>query len=256
MGALLREWRAARRLSQLDLALEAGVSARHLSCVETGKAQPSREMVELLASTLALPLREHNTLLVAAGYAPRFRESLLGTAELAPVRKAIDLILEHQEPYPAFVLDRGWNSVLTNRATARLMEHLRGGVKHANVMRQVFDPEDVRPAIDNWEEVAGDLMHHLQAGVAAAPWDAEARALLEEALSYPGVPAGWRRSDPGATPPPLLTCQFRKGEQRLRFFTTLTTFGTPHDVTLQELRIECWYPADEATAAACRALAE
>ena len=256
VGHLIKHWRGVRRKSQLALAVQAGVSARHVGFIEVGRAAPSREMVMLLAGVLDVPLRERNALLLAAGYAPVYRETGLEAPEMEQARQAVALILEHQEPYPAFVLDRGWNSVLTNRATARLMEHLRGGVKHANVMRQVFDPEDVRPAIDNWEEVAGDLVRHLQAGVAAAPWDAEARALLEEALSYPGVPAGWHRPEPGATPPPLLTCQFRKGEQRLRFFTTLTTFGTPHDVTLQELRIECWYPADEATAAACRALAE
>jgi transcriptional regulator with XRE-family HTH domain len=256
VGLLLREWRGVRRLSQLDLALEAGVSSRHLSCVETGKAQPSREMVELLAATLDVPLREHNALLVAAGYAPRYRETALGTPELAPVRRAIDLILEQQEPYAAFVLDRHWNVVLTNRATVRLMEHLRGGVKHANVMRQVFDPQDVRPAIENWEEVAGDLVRHLHAAVAAAPWDAAARALLNEVLGYPDVPQRWRTRDPGAAPAPLLTVVFRRGEERLRFFSTLTTFGTPLDVTLDELRIECWYPADEVTAATCRALPE
>jgi len=254
VGAVLREWRAARRLSQLDLALEAGVSARHLSCVETGKAQPSREMVTRLADTLEMPLRERNALLVAAGYAPRYPETALATPELGPVRKAIELILEHQEPYPAFVIDRHWELVLTNRAAERLLRFLRGGSAHSNVMRQVFDPDDVRAVMANWEDVAGDLVRLLHAQVAATPSDGKARALLDEVMRYPGVPAAWRTRPLGAAPPPLLNLVFRQGEHELRFFSTLTTFGTPLDVTLDELHIECWFPADEATAERCRQL--
>ncbi len=254
-GALLREWRAARRLSQLDLALEVGVSARHLSYIETGKAQPSRDMIARLADTLDMPLRERNALLMAAGYAPKYPETALGTPELAQVRRAIELILEHQEPYPAFVLNRHWDMVQANRAAARVMGFLRGGSAHANVMRQFFDPNDVRGVVVNWEEVAGDLIRHLHDEVAAAPSDAKARALLEEVLRYPGVPSQWRTRELGAAPPPLLTVVFRKDDRELRFFSTIATFGTPRDVTLDELRIECVFPADDATAELCRALA-
>jgi len=254
-GALLREWRAARRLSQLDLALEVGVSARHLSCIETGKAQPSRDMIARLADTLDMPLRERNALLVAAGYAPKYPETALGTPALAQIRRAIELILEHQEPYPAFVLNRHWDMVQTNRAAARVMSFLRGGSAHANIMRQFFDPNDVRGIVVNWEEVAGDLIRHLHDEVAAAPSDAEARALLEEVLRYPGVPSQWRTRELGAAPPPLLTVVFRKDDRELRFFSTIATFGTPRDVTLDELRIECVFPADDATAQICRTLA-
>jgi transcriptional regulator with XRE-family HTH domain len=256
VGALLKEWRRGRRLSQMDLALEAEVSARHLCYVETGKAQPSREMVTRLAEALKVPLRERNGLLVAAGYAPEFPETGLGTPELSQVRRAVELILQQQEPYAAFVLNRHWDVVQTNRATVRLFEFLRGGARHGNIMRQVFDPEDVRPALVNWEEVAGDLIRHLHDEVAAAPWDTEARALLEEVLRYPGVPSRWRTRELGTTPPPLLTVVFRKGEQELRFFSTLTTFGTPRNVTVDELRIECWFPSDEGTARLCRELAD
>src|SRR6185369_7919901 len=161
VGALLREWRAARRMSQLDLALEAGVSARHLSCVETGKSQPGRDLVAQLADALGMPLRERNALLMAAGYAPEYPETPLSTPELAQVRRAIDLIIEHQEPYPAFVLNRRWDVLLSNRAATRIAGFLRGGSAHTNMVRQFFDPNDLRAAVVNWEEVAGDLIRHL-----------------------------------------------------------------------------------------------
>jgi transcriptional regulator with XRE-family HTH domain len=255
VGALLREWRAARRWSQLDLALEAGVSARHLSYVETGKAQPSRDMVARLADALDMPLRERNALLVAAGYAPKYRETALATPEMSPVRRAIEFILQQQEPYPAFVTNRHWDLLLANGGSSRLFGLLReGGPLHPNIMRQVFDPNDMRPLLANWEEVAGDLIRHLHNEVAAAPSDAKARALLDEVLAYPGVPDRWRTREPGATPLPMLTTVFRKGDLELRFFSTITTFGTPRDVTIDELRIECMFPVDEGTADVCRKL--
>ncbi len=255
VGALLREWRGARRMSQLVLALEAEVSARHLSYVETGKAQPSREVLARLADALRMPLRERNALLVAAGYAPEYLRTALGTSELAQARRAMELILAQQEPYPAFVLNRHWDVVETNRATARLFAFLRGGTVHTNVMRQVFDPDDVRAVLVNWQEVAGDLIRHLHDEVAAAPWDGKTRALLEEVLRYPGVPKRWRTRELGTAPPPLLTLSFRRDDRELQFFSILTTFGTPRDVTLDELRIECWFPSDDPTARLCRLLA-
>jgi transcriptional regulator with XRE-family HTH domain len=255
VGPLLREWRVARRLSQLALALEAGMSARHLSCVETGKARPSRETIARLACTLEMPLRERNALLLAAGYAPEYAETGLGTPELEPVRRAIGLILEHQEPYPAFVLNRRWDVLLANRAAARVADFLIGGSAHANMVRQFLDPDDLRRAVVNWEEVAGDLVRHLSDEAAAAPSDARARTLLDEVLQYPGVPARWRTRELSAAPPPLLTVVFRKGDRELRFFSSITTFGTPRDVTLDDLRIECTFPADEGTAELCRMLA-
>jgi transcriptional regulator with XRE-family HTH domain len=258
VGALLREWRAARRLSQLDLALDVGVSARHLSCVETGKAQPSREMIARLADTLEMPLRERNALLVAAGYAPKYPESALGTPELAQIRRAIEFILEHQEPYPAFVLNRHWDVLMTNRAAVRVGNFLmRGRVSpHNNMIRQIFDPGDLRGVIVNWEEIAGDLIRHLHNEVASAPSDTVARALLDEVLAYSDVPARWRTRELGTAPAPLLTTVFHLDGQELHFFSTITTFGTPRDVTIDELHIECTFPVDEATAAFCLKLAQ
>lgn len=256
IGQLLREWRGMRRLSQLDLALEANVSARHLSYVETGKAQPSRDMVTRLADVLDMPLRERNALLIAAGYAPTYRETSLSTAPMAPVRRALEFILEHQNPFPAFVMNRYWDVQMTNDALLALFSLLKeGGPKHSNILRQVFDPADMRPIVANWEEVAGDLIRHLHNEIAAAPSDTKLRELLDEVLSYPDVPAQWRTREPSMTALPLLTTIFRAGDLELHFFSTLTTFGTTRDVTLDELRIEAMFPVDEATASRCREIA-
>jgi transcriptional regulator with XRE-family HTH domain len=257
VGALLREWRAARRLSQLDLALNVGVSARHLSCIENGKAQPSRDMVSRLADELEMPLRERNALLMAAGFAPRYRETPLGTPELSRVKRAIDFMLELQEPYPAFLMNRHWDVLLFNRAAARVNRYLLGrDSAHTNVMRQFFDPADLRQVIANWEEVAGELIRYLHADMVAAPTGHANRDLLEELLRYPDVPTHWRTRELDLAPSPLLTTVMRRGERELRFFSTITTFATPRDVTLEELRIECCFPDDEPTAAFCRELAE
>jgi transcriptional regulator with XRE-family HTH domain len=254
VGPLLREWRRSRHLSQLDLALRMDVSARHLSRVECGKAQPSRDMVSRLADALGMPLRERNSLLAAAGYAREYPETSLDTPEMAEVRRAIEFIIAHQEPYPAFVLNRHWDVLMASRGAARVAGFLRGGTRNSNMLLQFFDPEDLRAAVVNWEEVAGDLMRHLHDEVAASSEDSAIRGLLEQVLCYPGVPSHWRTRDLSGEPPPILTVEFRKGEQRLRFFSTITTFGTPRDVTLDELRIECAFPADQETAELCRAL--
>jgi len=254
LGDLLRQWRAARRMSQMDLALEAGISTRHLSYVETGKARPSRELVALLAGALDMPMRDRNALLVVAGYAPGYRETPLSDPQMALMRRAIDCILAQHEPYPAFVVNRHWDVLMTSQGLLRVFGWLRDGAQpNGNIMRQVFDPADMRPFVENWEEVAGDLIGHLHHEAAT---DKTSRALLDEVLAYPDVPARWEHRELGATPLPLMTVTFRKGDRRLTFFSTLTTFGTSRDITLEELRIECMYPADDETAAFCRSLAE
>lgn len=255
VGSLLRHWRTTRRLSQLELSLDADISSRHLSYVETGRSQPSREMVLRLADALEIPLRERNALLVAAGYAPRYFETGLAAPEMAQMRSAIDLILRHQEPYPAFVLDRHWNIRMGNDAAARCTRFLLGAdANDANMIRLILQPNGLKPVMVNWEETAGDLIRHLHNQIAATPSDEQSKALLAEVLAYPGVPARWRTREIGAPTTPLLTTIFRRASVELRFFSTLTTFGTPHDVTLEELRIECSFPADDATAMSCRAM--
>jgi transcriptional regulator with XRE-family HTH domain len=257
IGALLREWRTTRRMSQLDLALEAGMSARHLSYVETGKAQASRELVCRLADVFGMPLRERNALLLAAGYAPQYPENALATPALERMRQAIELIIAHQEPYPAFVIDRRWNVLMANEAAVRVNRLLMDGreSRHANLLHQVFDPDDFRPVIVNWPEVAEKFIRHVHEQLAAVPADGTLQALLADVLSYPGVPTQWRSRDLESMPAPVLTLVFRSRLGELRFFETITTFSMPRDVTLDELRIECAFPADDHTAAVCAALA-
>jgi transcriptional regulator with XRE-family HTH domain len=258
IGALLREWRAARRMSQLDLSLETGISTRHLSCVETGRASASRETVSRLADALGMPLRDRNALLRAAGYAASHPERALTAPALARVRQAVDLIIAHQEPYPAFVISRHWEVLATNQAAVRLGGLLMGGrpSRHTNLLHQLFDPDDIRGVIVNWPEIAGRFIRHLHDDLAANPTDRRTRQLLDEIFRYPDVPARWRMRDLDEDPSPLITFTFRTPRGELRFFETITTFAAPHDVTLDEVRIDCTFPADEHSAWVCRELAE
>jgi transcriptional regulator with XRE-family HTH domain len=254
-GVLLRQWRVARRVSQLTLALDANTSTRHLSCVETGRAQPSREMVLRLAEALEIPLRERNTLLVAAGYTPLYRQTSLDAPGMEAARQAIDLLLRQLEPYPGIVIDRYWNTLRMNSG----MRHFLGrfpicdSVKPHNGVRFVFHPKGLRPFIKNWERVAARIVQRVHHAVVANPSDETMKCFLEELLSYPAVPSRWRVLDLDDSPPPFLTIDYKWNDSTLRFFSTITTFGSPQDVALQEMRIESFFPADEATRAALTA---
>lgn len=257
IGPLLRDWRMARRRSQLDLALDAGVSPRHLSYVETGKSRPSADLVEQLAETLDVPLRDRNGLLLAAGYAPRYRETPLDAPELDRGRQAVELILRHHLPNPAFAANRYWDVVEANPALVGLLTALRGRPpKHDNILHQIFDPEDMRPVIAGWEALACDLLRHLRRDIADAPGDTRLRTLLDQLLAYPDTPRDWSRARLDDRASPMIETRFHAPDGgELRFFSTLTTFAAPRDVTLSELRIESLFPADDRTAAFCRALA-
>jgi transcriptional regulator with XRE-family HTH domain len=254
VGPLLKYWRSARRLSQLDLALQAEVSARHLSFLESGRSQPSREMLARLADVLDVPLRERNTLLLAAGFAPIYHETDLGTADLALARRAVEFLLKQLEPYPAVAVDRHWNLIRPNEAAGRLLGWLLDGPPlDTNMLRLTFRSDGLRGLIANWEEVAGNMLRRLQLEAAGEPATSAGRRLIAEILAFPGNPDRWYRDDPTTgSLSPLLTVTFRKDGEELRFISTITTFGTPRDITLQELRIESFYPADEATDAHCR----
>ena len=257
-GTVLRRWRTARSMSQLTLATEAGISTRHLSFLETGRAQPSREMVQLLAGMLDVPLGDRNALLVSAGYAPAYGERPLSAPELEPVRRALEFTLHQQEPFPALVVDGEWNIVMRNEGAARIFDLFVtpdcGDEEVPNVMRTVFCPEGIRRYIVNWEELAECLVHSLHRQVAATGNDAMAR-LRDELLAYPGVPSRWSVPDPTVAMPPLVSMQLKKDDLSLTFFSMITTLGTPRDVTLQQLKIECFFPADAATEQTARHLA-
>jgi transcriptional regulator with XRE-family HTH domain len=252
VGPLIQHWRRIRKKSQLTLALQAGVSAKHLGFLELGRAKPSREMVLLLAGVLDVPLRERNALLLAAGYAPLYKETGLEAPEMQHARRAIGLILQHQEPYPAVVMDRYWNMLTSNSAAERFFGQLitlPGGGPPANIIRLMFDPAGLRPFVANWESVAEALIQRVHREALGGVSDARTADLLKEVLAYPGVPVRWRSPDLLAPfPRPYLAVQFRKGSLARDFFSTVTTLGTPLDVTLQEIRIECFFPADEQTA--------
>jgi transcriptional regulator with XRE-family HTH domain len=247
VGPLLRDWRQRRRLSQLDLALDAGVSARHLSFVETGRSRPSPEMIIHLAEQLDVPLRDRNQLLLAGGYAPVYGERPLDAPEMQPVRDALDLVLAGHEPYPAAVVDRGWNMVAANPAVGLLTEGVAAELLEppANVLRASLHPDGMAPRIANLGEWRAHLLERLERQVQLTGDEALA-ALHEELLGYPGPEAPGH--DPGAGIVVPLRLRTEAGE--LAFFSTVTTFGTPVDITVSELAIESFYPADAATAEA------
>jgi transcriptional regulator with XRE-family HTH domain len=256
VGGLIRDWRVQRRLSQLTLALEADISTRHLSCLERGKALPSRDMLGRLSDALDIPLRDRNTLLQSAGYSPTYTQAGLSSDELAPMRRAIELILQKHEPYPAFLLDRYWNILMANEAAQKVNKFIMGGRAscHTNMIRQFFDPDDLRSVVVNWEEVASNLLKHLQDELRASPMDRIAIDLVEEVLAFPGVPKQWRKRSLESSSSPVLSVSMKCRGVELRFFSTIATFGTARDITLDDLRIECAFPSNDETAALCRSL--
>jgi transcriptional regulator with XRE-family HTH domain len=249
VGELLRHWRGVRRLCQMALALEAATTARYVSFIESGRSQPSREMVLRLARVLDLPLRERNQLLLAAGYAPVYRELGLSAEEAAAVKAALERLLATQEPYPAVVMDRHWDVVSANRAAERLFAWLLGAPGEANVIRLMFDPGGLRPHVRNWEAAAEALVQRVHREAVGGIPDPRTVALLEEALAYPGVPAEWRAPDFTRALLPVVPIEFEKNGLALSYFSTVTTLGTAQDAVLQEIRVESFCPADERTAA-------
>jgi transcriptional regulator with XRE-family HTH domain len=257
VGTLLQYWRKTRSLSQLALAHDAEVSPRHISFLETGRAKPSREMVMLLSNVLDVPLRERNMLLLAAGFAPVYAETRLDAPELGAVQAALRAILSQQEPFPAVVMNRHWDILQTNEAAQRFFGLLlgeRASAGPANVVRMMFDPNGLRPFVSNWEAVAEALIQRVHREAVGGISDPATDQLLEEVLAYPDVPKRLRRLNLGAPSLPVIPVCFRKGEHAFNFFSTVTTLGTPQDVTLQELRIECFFPADAATEEQARVL--
>jgi len=247
---LLRIWRRKRRLSQLELALESGVSQRHLSFLESGRAKPSRAMILQLSESLAVPLRERNDWLMAAGFAPLFRARPLDDPQMNQVLSAVRMMLQNHEPYPAVAIDRAWNIRLSNGPFDRLVEGLCGnvwarlGTGPRNMMRLFFHPEGIRPWVANWA-MAGPLVWHRACREAESNGSQEMQALLEE-LS-PHLETGTLSLPDEADLLPVLPLILEREGQRFSFFTVIATFGTAQDITADDLRIESLFPADEAT---------
>jgi transcriptional regulator with XRE-family HTH domain len=252
LGRMLREWRAVRHQSQLALALKADVSQRHLSFVESGRAKPSRELVLKIATALDLPLRVRNDLLAAAGYAAVYPERKLDATAMRSARTALERILAHQEPYPAMVLDRSWNMVMRNAANERIVARCVSTDNLAalspdgrvNFMRLMFSPTGMRPRILSWPTTGPYLMARLRREAATAPGSPSDDLLRE--LQPHAPPIHIANDDTPLTPTAPLEIQLDDGAV-LRLFNTLTTFGTPQDVTLDELRVEMSFPADPAS---------
>ncbi len=253
VGPLLREWRKRRRRTQLDLALAAGISARHLSFVETGRSTPSPEMVLLLAEQLEVPFRERNQLLLAAGHAPAFPERSLQDPELAPVREALDLVLAGHEPYPALVIDRRWNIVAANSATVALAEWLDPALLEPPLnMQRVM--RELAPRIVNLVEVRAYFVERLQ-HQAAITGDEEMAALLGELAGDPARGQWHDLASEAAASGILMPLRLRGPDGgELSLFGTVATFGTAVEVTTSELSIESFFPADAATAEVLRNL--
>lgn len=258
---LLRERRKGHGFSQMALAADAGLSQRHLSFLESAKARPSRAMVLQLAEALALPLRERNRWLIAAGFAPLFAERPLHSPDMAPIRQALDLLLKHQNPYPAVVVDAGWNVLQANESTARLLSVFGDvaalqqrvcGDGPLNLMKLTFHPEGLRPYIQNLDELGPGLLARAIREARESPVAAEA---LETVLRYPGIPARWRLAEVWTPLAPVLPTRIGLGGVTLSFITMLASFGTPLDLTADNLRVECLFPADAATEGFLRQMA-
>jgi transcriptional regulator with XRE-family HTH domain len=250
-GVLVREWRERRKLTQRELASQSAVSARHLSFIETGRARASREMLLHLAERLEVPLRERNRLLLAAGFAPVFGERSLEASEMAPVREALERFLNAHEPYPALVVDRHWNVVASNRGVA----HVTRGVAAEllapprNALRIALHPEGLAPRTRNLADWSGYLVAQLRREIQTTR-DPDLESLYEELLAYPEISAALGRAKPPTPRDIMLKHELRIDDTDLAFFGTFTTFGTARDLTLAELTILAFYPADSETAAA------
>lgn len=262
-GALLRHWRTNRKLSQLELALESAVSQRHLSFLESGRARPSQQMVMQLSEVLEVPLRERNSLLTAAGFAPFYRERGLSERDMAPVQEALTRMLAHHDPYPAVVVDRDYDLLQENRAFTAMIGLFGEPAKvwaaccpdgRPNLLRLTFHPAGARPFIRNFDEVAPVMLQRLYRELDASH-NNKALAFIEELRRDTSLPAQWITATPGAIPPPVLPLVLGRDGVELRLFSMISTFGTPYDITTDEIRVETFFPEDAATEKLLRQLA-
>ncbi|MGG1949449.1 helix-turn-helix transcriptional regulator [Trinickia sp. NRRL B-1857] len=259
LGDLLRYWRDVRGVSQLDLSLEAGISQRQISFIESGRSVPGRDTLLTLAQTLDVPLRERNALLLAAGYAPVYSEAPWNAQEMHSVIRALERVVRQHEPFPAIVMDRHWNVLMTNDAAPRFFDCFidmtaRPGPR--NMLHLIFDPQGMRPFVADWDVVSRSLLQRVYRESVGNVIDNGTTRLLDELLAYPDVPRDWRTNyGPSAAPTmPVIPMDFISERGMLRYFSMVTTVGAPQSVMTQELRLECMFPADEETEARHREL--
>lgn len=254
LGGLLRYWRDARGISQLALSLNAGISQRQISFIESGRSVPGRQTVLDLAQSLEVPLRERNLLLLSAGYAPMYSEAGWSTQEMARVSTAACRVLRQHEPFPALVMDRYWNVLEASRSTVHFFNcfiDMQARTGPRNMLHMIFDPQGLRPHIDNWESVARSLIQRVRRESLGQVIDPQTQQLLDALFAYPGVRPEWQSrgfsgSESGL---PMVPLGFIHQGAVLNYFSMVSTVGTPLTVASQELRIECLFPADEATEA-------
>jgi transcriptional regulator with XRE-family HTH domain len=262
LGLLLRQWRDIRGRSQFELSLDAGVSQRHVSFIESGRSVPSRQMLMDIAQALDIPLRERNTLLLAAGYAPIYQESAWDALEMQSVTNALGRILRQHEPFPAVVMDRYWNVLMTNESAPRFFNcfiDMAARKGQRNMLHLMFDPAGMRPFIGNWEDVAKSLIQRVYRESVGRVIDEKTQELLAALLAYPDVKTEWKSprvlsATPTTRTMPVIPITFAKDSQVLTYFSMVTTVGTPQTIAAQELRIECMFPADDATESRHRAM--
>jgi transcriptional regulator with XRE-family HTH domain len=252
LGDLLRYWRDARGVSQLELSLQAGISQRQISFIESGRSVPGRQTVLILAQTLNVPLRERNGLLLAAGYAPVYSEAPWNSQEMHCVTSALERIVRHHDPFPAIVMDRYWNVLMNNDAALKFFNHfvdMAARKKPRNMLHLIFDPQGMRPYVADWDNAARSLLLRVHRESVGQVIDDNTRNLLDELLAYPGAPHDWNTHHSPSTAPtlPVVPLGFVSEGVVLNYFSMVTSVGTPQTVAAQELRLECMFPADDAT---------
>lgn len=249
LGDLLRHWRDARGKSQLDLSLDAGVSQRHISFIESGRSVPGRQTLLQLATTLDVPFRERNALLLAAGYAPIYTEAAWDAPETHVVTNMLKRMLRQHEPFPALVMDRYWNVLLTNEAAPRFFGRFVDLSLHPqprNILHLIFDPDGMRPFVRNWTEVAQSLLERVRREAVGRIVDERTKALIASLLAYSGEPFSSKITTTSNSTP-VTPLSFEKNGRVLNYFSMVTTVGSPQSIAAQELRVECMFPADDDT---------
>ena len=250
----MRQWRSIRGKSQIELSLDTGVSQRHLSFIESGRSVPSRETLVAIAETLDVPLRERNALLLAAGYAPIYSEKAWDASEMRGLTQAIQRMLRQHDPFPAVVMDRYWNVLMTNESAPRFFSSFidmtsRKGPR--NLLHLMFDPQGMRPFVKDWESLARSLIQRVHRESIGRVLDTKTHQLLTELMDYPGIKSEWRNAAvPDIAPVrPVIGYSFIWKGRALNYFSMVATVGSPIAVAAQELRIECWFPSDPETEA-------